>query len=158
LAETPHFDYNTPQVIALDADPTTTVILVNQAFYTALSLADLDLMQRLWLPSDDAVCEHPGWPALHGWREILASWRQIFENQGVLHVWPSEVQVRVYGQTAEVNCLENIDMRRVDAAGVLQTRAINIYRQAAGEWKMLAHHALPLPAGRLRPLAPFTPN
>ena len=55
-----------PQVIVLSADPTTAVIAANQAFYTALSLADFALMQRLWLDSDDAVCLHPGWPAING--------------------------------------------------------------------------------------------
>jgi ketosteroid isomerase-like protein len=145
-------------VIVLSADPTTAVAAANQTFYTALSLADFDLMQRLWLDSGDAVCVHPGWPALHGAQAILESWRQIFENQGALHVWPSEVEVRLYGQTAEVNCLENIDMRRVRGAGLLQTRATNVFRQSADAWKLLEHHALPVPAGDARPLSPFTAN
>jgi ketosteroid isomerase-like protein len=145
-------------VIVLSADATTTILAANQAFYTALSLADYDLMQRLWLESDDAVCVHPGWQSLSGTPAILASWRQIFENQGPLHVWASAVEVRLYGQTAEVNCLENIDMRKVRGAGVLQTRATNIFRQAADAWKLLEHHALPLPAGDARPLSPFTAN
>ena len=142
----------------MSADPTTTVLAANQAFYTALSLAHYDLMQRLWLESDDAVCVHPGWPALQGSRAILDSWREIFENQGPLHVWPSEVEVRLYGQTAEVNCLENIDMSRMRGGGVMQTRATNIFRQAAEAWKLLEHHALPMPGGDLRPLGPFTAN
>jgi len=150
------FPYNAPQVIVLSTDATATLIAANQTFYTALSLADFDLMQRLWLESEDAVCVHPGWPALHGFRDILDSWRQIFENQGPLHVWPTEVEVRLYGQTAEVNCLENIDMSKVRGAGVMQTRAANIFRQAADAWKLLEHHALP--AGSVRPLAPFNPN
>lgn len=142
----------------MSADPTTLVIAANQAFYTALSLADFALMQRLWLESDDAVCIHPGGPTLQGIRPILESWREIFANQGPLHVWPTEVDVRLYGHTAEVNCLENIDMSKVRGAGVMQTRATNIFRQAAAAWKLLEHHALPLPDGGLRPLAPFTAN
>ena len=145
-------------MIVLSADATTTLIATNQAFYTALSLADFDLMQRLWHTGDDTVCVHPGWQSLHGTHAILASWRQIFENQGPLHVWPSEVEVRLYGQTAEINCLENIDMRRVRGAGVLQTRATNIFRQAAEAWKLLEHHALPMPAGGQQPPSPFTAN
>ena len=142
----------------MSADPTTSVLAANQAFYTALSLADFALMQRLWLDSDDAVCLHPGWPALHGAQAILQSWREIFANQGPLHVWPSDVELRLYGQTAELNCLENIDMSKVRGAGIIQTRATNIFRQAAEDWKLLEHHALPLPDGGLRPLAPFTTN
>jgi len=145
-------------VIVLSADPTTLVLAANQAFYTALSLADFALMQRLWLDSDDAVCLHPGWPALHGAQAIRQSWREIFANQGPLHVWPSDVDVRLYGHTAEVNCLENIDMSKVRGAGIVQTRATNIFRQAAEVWKLLEHHALPLPAGAPGPRAPFTTN
>ena len=110
----------------------------NATFYTALSLADFGLMERLWLPSPDVVCIHPGWPPLH--------------------VWPSEVHLRLYGQTAEVSCLENIDMNQVRRAGVLQTRATNIFRLAGDEWKMLEHHALPMPGGGARPLEPFSTN
>lgn len=136
------------------------VLAVNSSFYTALSLADFALMQRLWLDAPEAVCVHPGWPTLHGWNEIRASWQQIFENQGPLYVWPSAVELRLYGQTAEVNCLENIDMSQVRGTGILQTRATNVFRQAAGQWKILEHHALSMPsdAGRTRPPERFSSN
>ena len=104
------------------------------------------------------MCIHPGWPPLHGWEDVSESWRNIFKNQGPLHVWPSEVHLRLYGQTAEVSCLENIDMNQVRRAGVLQTRATNIFRLAGDEWKMLEHHALPMPGGGARPLEPFSTN
>lgn len=133
------------------------VLAANASFYTALSLADYGLMERVWLPSADAICIHPGWPALHGWEAVGESWRRIFQNQGPLHVWPSEVQLRLYGQTAEVSCLENIDVNQVRRAGILQTRATNIFRLVANDWKMLEHHALQMPGGA-RPLEPFSTN
>ena len=135
-------------------DPTPAILAVNASFYTALSLADFALMQRLWLDTPEAVCVHPGWPALHGWDAIRDSWRQIFENQGPLHVWPSDIQVRLYGHTAEVNCLENIDMSQVRGTGILQTRATNVYRRVESAWKMLEHHALPMPSGESTPRPP----
>jgi ketosteroid isomerase-like protein len=139
-------------------DSTALLLSSNTAFYTALSLADFDLMERLWLPSPDAVCVHPGWPALHGWDAIRDSWRQIFDNQGPLRIWPSDVQVRLYGQTAEINCLENIDMARVSGTGVLQTRATNVFRLVERAWKMLEHHALSLPGGGVKGLDRFSSN
>jgi hypothetical protein len=39
----------------------------------------------------------PGWPELHGWAAIGESWREIFRNQGPLRVWPSHVELRLYG-------------------------------------------------------------
>ena len=139
---------------------TRAVLAANASFYTALGLADFALMQRLWLDTPDAVCVHPGWPALHGWEAIRASWRQIFENQGPLRVWPSDVAVRVFGQTAEVTCLENIDMSQVRGTGLLQTRATNVFRLVDGQWKLLEHHALSLPGGEgpQRPPERFSAN
>ncbi len=137
---------------------TRAVLLANNQFYTAISLADFNLMQRVWLRSRDAVCLHPGWPALHGWESILESWRQIFRNQGPLHIWPTEVEVRLYGQTAEVNCLENVDLSQVRGTGVLRTRATNIFRLVSSQWKLLEHHALPLPTSDLQKLDPFSSN
>ena len=139
---------------------TEAVLVVNANFYRALSLADFGAMQRLWLDSPDAVCVHPGWPALHGWPDIRDSWRSIFAHQGPLHIWPSESEVRLYGQTAEINCLENIDVAQVEQAEVICTRATNIFRRAAvsGDWKMLEHHTVPLPPGHGQRLAPYSLN
>jgi hypothetical protein len=142
----------------MDDEVESAVLAANTSFYTALSLADFSLMDRLWLASPEAVCIHPGWGALHGWDAISQSWRQIFQNQGPLHVWPSDVQLRLYGQTAEVNCLENIDMTQVRGTGIIQTRATNVFRQVARVWKMLEHHAVSLPGGGVQPLDPFSSN
>jgi ketosteroid isomerase-like protein len=126
------------------------VLATNDRFYRALSLADLGAMERLWVPSDEAVCVHPGWPALYGWAAIRESWQRIFQNQGPLRVWPSDATVRLHGHTAEVACLENIDTSKVAGTGILQTRATNIFRRVEGAWKMLEHHAVPMPAGSPR--------
>ncbi|HLE30712.1 MAG TPA: nuclear transport factor 2 family protein [Anaerolineales bacterium] len=139
-------------------DATEAVLIANENFYRALSLADLGAMQRVWLASEDAVCLHPGWPPLHGWKAIHASWERIFENQGPLHVWPSDAEVRLFGQTAEVTCIENIDTARIAGSGVLQTRATNIFRLVSQAWKMLEHHAVSLPAGGAKRVEPFSSN
>jgi ketosteroid isomerase-like protein len=134
------------------------VLIVNDQFYRALSLADFNAMARLWLASDEAVCVHPGWPPLRGWPAIRESWRTIFQNQGPLHVWPSEAEVRLFGLTAEVNCLENIDTAQVPGTGVIQTRATNIFRLVNDIWKMLEHHAFPMRSSRVHRLGRFSNN
>lgn len=130
---------------------------VNDQFYVALSLADFAAMERLWVDSADAVCVHPGWPPLYGWPAIRDSWREIFQNQGPLHIWASDAQVRVFGQTAEVECLENIETGQVAGTAVLQTRAVNVFRMAGATWKLLEHHAAPAQAAPQRP-ARFSSN
>ncbi len=134
------------------------VLQANDAFYRALSLADLKAMQQAWLDSPDAVCVHPGWPPLYGWQAIYASWQQIFESQGPLRIWASEAEVRLYGQTAGVVCLENIDTAQIAGAAILQTRANNLFRLVGGQWKMLEHHAAPVSGGGPRRLEPFSSN
>lgn len=140
----------------MDAD-LDTVLEANARFYRALSLADLGAMQRLWLSSPDAVCIHPGWRPVYGWEAILDSWRAIFANQGPLRIWASAAQARIFGQTAEVTCLENIDTGQVAGAGLLQARATNLFRRHGAEWKLLEHHAVPS-QGDSRPLEPFSTN
>ena len=141
----------------MDED-TGAILVANDQFYRALSLADFNAMERLWLATDDAVCAHPGRPPLHGWAAIRETWRAIFQNQGPLHIWPSEAQVRLFGLTAQVNCLENIDTARVPGAGVVQTRATNIFRRVDGAWKMLEHHAFPVQSSSVHQLDRFSNN
>jgi len=121
------------------------VLQANERFYRALSMADFNAMQRVWLASPDAICLHPGWPSLQGWPAIRASWQSIFKNQGLLRIWATDISARLYGQTAEVNCLENVDTGQVVGAALIQTRATNIFRRVGVDWKLLEHHAVPLP-------------
>lgn len=133
------------------------VCRVNDRFYIALSLADFAAMERLWVNSADAVCIHPGWPPLYGWEAIRKSWREIFRHQGPLHIWATEARVRIFGQTAEVRCLENIDTGQLAGFALLQTRAVNIFRAVGSTWKILEHHAMPAQTPPQRP-APFSLN
>jgi len=135
---------------------TESVLLANDNFYRALSLADLGAMTRAWLASPDAACLHPGGPSLQGWPAIRESWASIFTHQGPLRVWATEASARLYGETAEVTCLENIDAGRV--SGVLQTRATNIFRRVNGEWKMLEHQAVSVASSKSRGPEQFSAN
>jgi ketosteroid isomerase-like protein len=130
----------------------------NAQFYAALSLADLGAMQRVWWASENAVCTHPGWQAIYGWSAIRESWQNIFAQQGPLHVWATEVQVRVYGQTAEVYCLENIDSGQLPNTGILQTQATNIFRLVKNDWKLLEHHAFVRRTNQIQQLERFSRN
>lgn len=137
---------------------TEAVLAANTQFYHALSMADYEAMRRVWLEADEAVCAHPGQPPLMGWEAIAASWRTIFEHQGLLYVWPSDLQVRLFGQTAEVLCLENIDVGQAPQGGIVRAQATNLFRRAAGAWKMVEHRVWPLPHSDPQPVGPFSFN
>lgn len=140
--------------MASDDEP---LLTANARFYQALSLADLPAMERLWVHSDDALCTHPGGAPLVGWPAIRESWQAIFQQQGPMHIWPSSVQVRRFGQTAEVHCLENVETQRSAGGLVLQVRAVNVFRRLPTGWRLLEHHAGPTQGGAHR-LAPFSSN
>ncbi len=137
-------------------DPTETILNVNRRFYQALAVADYPAMCRIWLPSPDAVCVHPGQPPLHGWDAIRTSWRAILKQQGPLHVWATNMDVRLFGQTAEVHCLENVD--NGETGQILQARAVNIYRASGRTWKLLEHHVRAFEGALPQAFAPFSHN
>jgi uncharacterized protein (TIGR02246 family) len=126
-------------------DEADAVAAANARFYRALSNADLDGMAALWLHSPQASCIHPGWPMLAGWETIRDSWAAIFRNQGPIRIWPGEVAVHVRGETAWVTCIENIDPSRQLTDVLIQAQATNIFQQAQGQWRLVHHHASPLP-------------
>ncbi len=140
------------------SDASEAVITANARFYRALGNADLEAMSDLWLHSDESACVHPGWPMLEGWDLIRESWVSVFDSQGPFRVWPGEVAVHLDNTTAWVTCVENIDTSRELTDVLIQTQATNIFRQFAGEWKMILHHASPLPrvgaVGRDRGISP----
>ncbi|MEJ7765893.1 MAG: nuclear transport factor 2 family protein, partial [Acidimicrobiales bacterium] len=56
------------------ADPDlASLLLANQAFYTAFETRDLDVMSALWERSSRVTCTHPGWSTLRGWPHVQAS-------------------------------------------------------------------------------------
>lgn len=118
----------------------------NARFYLALGQGDLAAMAAVWLHTDDAICVHPGWSPIRGWKAIRESWAGIFEHQGLLRVWPSRVQTAVAQTTAIVSCIENIDVTATAGGGIVQARARNRFVLYKGKWRMVEHHAEPIPA------------
>ena len=45
----------------------------NLSFYEAFAHQDFEAMKQLWATQSPVLCIHPGWPALHGREQVLAS-------------------------------------------------------------------------------------
>ena len=125
----------------------------NAAFYTALSGLDLGAMDAVWLADEGAVCVHPGREALHGWEAIRASWQGIFGATRWIHVEPTDVGVVVVGDAAVVSCAENITAQADEGVGLASAHATNVFRRVEGSWRLLVHHASPVPGEALSPAA-----
>jgi ketosteroid isomerase-like protein len=113
------------------------VLAANDSFYRAFAARDLEAMNRLWAKKELCVCVHPGWQALHGRREVMASWRAILEGDGAPDIRCEEARAIVLEAAALVSCVERID----DGDGALV--ATNVFVLEDGAWRMIHHQAAP---------------
>jgi ketosteroid isomerase-like protein len=128
------------------------VFAANERFYEALSASDIDVMEEVWSHSGEVRCIHPGWDILIGWQSIYDSWNAIFSSSPGLRVKAHSVEIMVVGEVAWVHCLEEI-RPGVDPEGTVAeggddhsyARSTNLYRNTAEGWKMVLHHASPVP-------------
>ena len=99
-------------------------------------------------------CVHPGWPVLTGRGEVLRSYALIMANTDYIQFFLTDVHVSVTGDTALVNCTENIlsggpAPEGGDELGPLVGQlvvATNVFRRTPAGWKLWSHHASPVMA------------
>ena len=114
------------------------------AFYEALERSDLEAMMAVWSEDEDIVCVHPAGQRLAGQAEVREVWRQMFAGGPNMRVRITQ-QVVIAGVMLEVHSVhENITV-----AGEQRPRppmvATNVYLRTAAGWRMIAHHASPVP-------------
>ena len=121
-----------------------TVLQANDAFYEAIQKRDFSAMERCWSHGDDVACTHPGWHRLDGWTEIARSWVAIFANSRPWRVACEDPRTTISEDIAVIACVE-----RLEAVGgegePARMQATNVYRRFGEEWKMILHHASPMP-------------
>ena len=117
---------------------------VEAAFYEALERCDIDAMMTVWAEDDEVVCVHPGGPRLMGYAMIREAWQHIFANGTKLRVRLSQ-QTAVTTPFAMVSTLmEHIGTADNDSLSA-PVAATNVYVRGALGWRMVAHHASPVP-------------
>ena len=117
----------------------------NSNFYEAFNKRDIELMEKVWASDASTTCIHPGWPPLKGFEAIINSWAGIFENSGNMEVQVSGLQVLSSGDLASVSCTEKL--YTIAESGVLasQVFSTNLFCRKGELWKMVMHHASPVP-------------
>ena len=124
------------------------VLSANENFYKAFNNRDIEAMKEVWGHNLNTTCVHPGWPPLKGFEATLNSWAGIFENSGNMEIKISDVQVIASENLAWVSCIEKlytIAERGVSASKVFAT---NLFYLEGDSWKMIMHHASPMPETR----------
>ena len=117
------------------------------AFYEALGRADLEAMMAVWAEDDDIICVHPGGPRLAGLEQVREGWRRIFSGGPGPRPDVSQ-QLVISGMMTAVHSVQE-SFTLEDAQGnpmPVPVIATNVYLRTAAGWRMIAHHASPLPA------------
>jgi ketosteroid isomerase-like protein len=112
------------------------VLAANQAFYDAFARGDFAVLDALWARRAPVACIHPGWAALHGRSEVMASWRSILEGSARTPVRCTRPTASVIGDSAYVVCGESIQGAELVAT--------NFFVQEDGAWKLVHHQAGPV--------------
>ncbi len=119
----------------LDAEP---------AFYEALEQADLEAMMLVWAEDEEIVCIHPGGPRLSGYASVREAWRRIFDGGTRLSVQISTLSTIANPFTAVHSVIEHIGVKN-DPSQQAPVVATNIYARGAAGWRIVLHHASPIP-------------
>lgn len=118
----------------------------NEEFYKAFNGRDLDAMKRVWSSQGNVTCVHPGWSPLNDFDSIMESWKGIFKNSGNMNIEASDVTVTASEDLAWVSCVEQL--YTIATHGVLASKVFstNLFQLNEGIWKMVVHHASPMPS------------
>ena len=127
-----------PLLAEFDDEEREAVLAANRAFYRAFNERDYEAMAALWAMTGAMACLHPGQAPLTERADILASWQAILKH-------PQAPRVRcadewVIGRTG----LAIVICREVLAD--VQLMATNSFARTTEGWRMVSHHAGPVPS------------
>lgn len=120
----------------------------NKRFYEAFNKRDIAAMKEVWGNDEKTTCVHPGWAPLKGFEPIMNSWMGIFENSWNMEIRISDVRVLATENLAWVSCIEKLFTIAESGVLVSQVFATNLFHIEDDIWKMVMHHASPVPAAR----------
>lgn len=114
------------------------------AFYEAIQRADIEAMMQVWSDDEEIVCVHPGGPRLAGYATVRDAWRRIFEATPRLRIEVTTLSFAANPFTAVHSVVEFVSLDD-DPAQRTPVVATNIYVRGAMGWRLIVHHASPMP-------------
>lgn len=115
------------------------------AFYDAFRRRDATAMGALWLEADYVECVHPMGERLRGFAAIMANWRQMFAAEQTMEFEFDDVHYTQSGSLSIHTLTEHITVPDSDPPVRARMLATNIYQLTASGWRLILHHASPLP-------------
>ena len=122
----------------------TEVLAANEAFYRAFEKKDIKEMSLVWSQGTGTFCIHPGRKVLLGWKDIRASWEQIFRNTNYLEIDVEIISTEIGDRIAYVVLKENVLQISRGRKLKAQSMATNIFEQMAQKWYLVHHHGSPV--------------
>jgi len=118
---------------------------INDRFYGAMNSLDISEMDEVWMDDAVAVCVHPGREAILGYERIRESWLMIFAATDSMMIASTNELITVAGDIAWVACTETISIMTDEGLAAAAAQATNIFRRRGESWRMILHHASPVP-------------
>ena len=117
------------------------------AFYEALENADIEAMMEVWAEDEEIVCVHPGGERLVGYAAVRSSWAQIAGSGQKIRVHLSDQSV-VNGMMLAVHSLHEHIRMEGEQRSPVPVAVTNVYLRTGNGWRMIVHHASPVPQQR----------
>ena len=96
------------ELASMVVDDQLAILSVNGEFYSAFASGDFDRMSEVWA-DDDLTCLHPMSPPIHGFDEVMNSWKQIL-NGARMEIKAEKVRCKLIGgMSAVVTCFEVVE-------------------------------------------------
>lgn len=117
----------------------------NNRFYMAMNALDIEEMDEVWADDERAICVHPGREAIIGYERIRESWVAIFSASDSISIAAGQERVQLSNDVAWVACVETISLMIEEGLAAAAAHATNVFRRTNGRWRMVLHHASPIP-------------
>ena len=117
----------------------------NERFYMAMNTLEIGEMDEVWMDDPSAICIHPGREAIIGYERIRESWMVIFTAANSMSIAASNERITVAADVAWVACTETISMMMEEGLAAAAAQSTNIFRRTGDRWRMIVHHASPIP-------------
>ena len=121
------------------------ILKINQLFYDALGTRNIHLMKEVWANEEKVGCVHPGWTILRSWEAIMQSWEGVFDPEDQVDINLSEIRIKIKDNIAWLTCVQEMVYIRRDPVSFNLSQSTNIFEKSNNEWKMVIHHASPIP-------------
>jgi ketosteroid isomerase-like protein len=121
----------------------------SQQFYAALNKmgnGDASSLSDVWSHRTDVTTMHPIGGREVGWDAVRTSFGQVAAQARDAKIELKDQLVRTGGDVAWELGVERGTFKFGGQSLTLEHRVTNVYRQEAGEWKIVHHHTDPSPA------------